>query len=292
MKMLEVLRTDVKPTLTTRAWHRAQEKLRHPKLRALVSRLLAIGRPYSRLRPVDAQALEELQSDGFTMLTGFVSTTEIAQIGEALRSLPCFDPWRVQLGDFNCDQIPDHTHVAQIRMAPRLARLHELANDPKVIGIVSSYFGCQPYLDSIQAWWSLSGHQEPEEAENFHRDSDSIRFLKFFLYATDVGPTNGPHVFVAGSHSSPRLNKRGRLSDQEVENTFGREAIRYMTGVAGDGFLEDTYGIHKGQLPQDGRRLLIQFRYSVTETVFRSALIVAPSEYYQPKLITSLLHEH
>ena len=292
MKLLEVLISGVKPTLTTRAWHRAQERLRHPKLRALVSKLLVIGRPAAKVSTVHVQALKELQSDGFTMLTGFVSTTEIAQIRESLRSLPCFDPWRVQLGDFNCDQIPAHTHVAQIRMAPRLARLHELANDPKVIGVVSAYFGCKPYLDSIQAWWSSSGHQEPEEAENFHRDNDSIRFLKLFLYATDVGLTNGPHVFVAGSHSSPRLNKRGRLSDQEVENTFGREAIRYMTGVAGDAFLEDTYGIHKGQLPQEGRRLLIQFRYSVTETVFRSPLIVAPSEYYQSKLITSLLHEH
>jgi hypothetical protein len=150
--------------------------------------------------------------------------------------------------------------------------------------LVTDYFGCTPYLDSIQAWWSISGHDEPEEAERFHRDNDSIRFLKFFLYLTDVSAENGPHVYAAGSHRSSRLIERRRLSDQEVHDAFGADILS-MTGSSGDAFLEDTFGIHKGQLPRSGRRLLVQFRYSVTETIFRSPILVAASPY------VSLIHE-
>ena len=223
---------------------------------------------------------------------GLIGGQEIAELREALSAFPCFDPWKnADSVEFPHDQIPPGTHVAQIREAPRLQRLHEIALDSRIIGLVENYFGCRPYLDSIQAWWSISGNNEAEEAENFHRDNDSIRFLKLFLYATDVGPDNGPHVYVAGSHAEPLLTQRRRLSDAEVEQAFGRDRIRTMTGVAGDAFLEDTYGIHKGQLPVAGKRLLIQFRYSITETVFRSPLMVSSPLNAKATAATSLIHE-
>lgn len=35
-----------------------------------------------------------------------------------------------------------------------------------------------------------------------------------------------------------------------------------LTGSKGSSFIEDTYGIHKGQLPLEGKRLLLQIQYS------------------------------
>lgn len=294
MEVLEITQTLVKPTIITRVWHRLQERLRDPDLRRRAARLIALARPAPspRTESWSTTAAAELQRDGVSMLPGLISRQEIADLREALSAFPCFDPWKnAGTAEFKHDSIPSGTHVAQIREAPRLRRLHEIALDSRIIGLVESYFGCRPYLDSIQAWWSISGNNEAEEAENFHRDNDSIRFLKLFLYATDVGPDNGPHVYVAGSHAEPILTQKRRLSDAEVEQAFGRDRIRTMTGVAGDAFLEDTYGIHKGQLPVDGTRLLIQFRYSVTETVFRSPLLVSSPFNVEATCATSLIHE-
>lgn len=284
---MQVLRDDMKPTIPTRAWHRFQERIRHPSVRRGIARLIAAVRPKGRWSATPA--LNELLTRGIVTFPEFISDEKVLALRKALEALPCFDPWAQELGEFSYENIPTRTHVAQIRRAPCLSLLHDLANDPRLLDLAAGYFGCRPYLDSIQAWWSLSGHDQAEEAENFHRDNDSIRFLKFFLYLTDVGEANGPHVFVAGSQASGKLRVRRRLTDEEVESAFGADVLR-MTGRAGDAFIEDTYGIHKGQLPMEGCRLLVQFRYSLTETIFRSPVIVAGPQQHTAAAVTSLLH--
>jgi hypothetical protein len=289
MTLLPIIRSAVKPSLTIRIWHRLQERIRHPRLRQATA--TAVGMFRGRAEgPVANAHLRELQSEGCTFFPALIAPAEVDQIRQALERMACFDPWRAALGNFTHDKIPAGTHVAQIREAASLDILHRLALDSRLISLAGSYFGCKPYLDSIQAWWSLAGNDTPQEAENFHRDNDSIRFLKLFLYITDVGPENGPHVYVFGSHASSKLTVRRRLSDAEVAAAFGA-SVREIGGSAGDAFLEDTFGIHKGQLPIAGRRLLVQFRYSISETVFRSPLIVAPSAHYNPKQVTSLIYE-
>jgi hypothetical protein len=75
-----------------------------------------------------------------------------------------------------------------------------------------------------------------------------------------------------------------------VDEAFGSHRIRVITGKAGHAFLEDTFGVHKGQLPTKGRRLAVQFLYSVTETVYRSTLMVQSPPYYNSGEVTSLLY--
>lgn len=284
---LQILREDMRPTIPTRAWNRIQERIRHPAVRRAIAQVIAAFRPKGRSTP--APALGELLTRGIVTFPRFLSEDQVRTLREELENLPCFDPWAEELGEFSHEHIPARTHVAQIRRAPCLSLLHDLANDPRLLDLATGYFGCRPYLDSIQAWWSVSGHDQAEEAENFHRDNDSIRFLKFFLYLTDVGEANGPHVFVAGSQTSHKLLEHRRLTDSEVESVFGADILR-MTGKAGDAFIEDTFGIHKGQLPQEGRRLLVQFRYSLTETIFRSPILVAGPQPHPAKAMTSLIH--
>lgn len=277
-----------KPSLITRAWHRVQERIRHPEIKKKIAGIITLFK--GRVGNVRSVKLDELNKNGITTFPGFISVEEVNGLRKSLEELPCFDPWAVDLGEFHHTNIPARTHVAQIKLAPSLVKLHKLAYDRRLADLAAGYFGCKPTLDSIQAWWSVSGHNQPEEAENFHRDNDSIRFLKFFIYITDVGKNNGPHIFVEGSHTSGQLLERRRLTDAEVAEKFGSK-ILCMTGKAGDAFMEDTYGIHKGQLPIEGRRLLVQFRYSVTETVFRSPITVRCEVGKFSANISSLIHE-
>lgn len=288
-EILKVTAGPIKPSIPIRLWHRVQERIRPPAVRRAIAGAVASCRPRGDLQrdPQD----QVLSRDGVVLMPGFLSPAQAAHLRAMLETHQCKDPWKPERGWFRHDAAPANTHVADIPAAPTIAALHELALDPRLLRICTAYFGCRPYLDSIQAWWSLSGNEQPEEAENFHRDNDSIRFLKFFLYLTDVGPEYGPHKFVIGSHREGRLLERRRYRDNEVEDAFGPDRVATMTGVAGDAFIEDTWGLHKGQLPQTGSRLLVQFRYSVTPTVFRSPLIVMPAREYDRRCVTSLLYQ-
>ena len=46
----------------------------------------------------------------------------------------------------------------------------------------------------------LSKKADSEAAQMFHFDLDRIKWLKFFIYLTDVKINSGPHVYVSGTH--------------------------------------------------------------------------------------------
>ncbi len=273
-EFLPVERRDVLPSLFIRAFHRLQERLRNPARRRQLARLFSLQRQaVPEIAPADPASLE-LERDGVTFMPGYLSPQKAAELRELLSGLECQDPWKTERGFFRLEDAPEGTHVADIPATPTIKALHDIAFDERLLELAARYFGCRPYVDSIQAWWSVSGNSEPEEAENFHRDNDSIRFLKFFLYLTDVGEENGPHRFVKGSHTEPKALERRRLTDAEVEEAFGADRMLSIKGRAGDAFMEDTFGVHKGQLPKTGVRLLYQVRYSTMPTVFRSRTLV------------------
>ncbi|GAA0868149.1 hypothetical protein GCM10009116_03760 [Brevundimonas basaltis] len=249
-----------------------QERIRHPEHRAHLARLVALGRPLAC--PDETEADRELRRDGVTHFPGYLAPAGATSLRNLLETFECEDPWKPERGAFMVEDAPPNTHVADIPAAPTLRALHDIAFDPSLLRMAARYFGSRPYVDSVQAWWSLSGNTEPEEAENFHRDNDSIRFLKFFLYLTDVGDDDGPHRFVSGSHVEPRVLDRRRLTDAEVEEAFGAERMLTMRGRPGDAFMEDTFGVHKGQLPKAGKRLLVQVRYSIMPSVFCSRTLI------------------
>lgn len=144
-----------------------------------------------------------------------------------------------------------------------------LANDPRVLDIVSRWLGGAPTLAAIRVWWSTpAGDGTPEHAELFHRDADDLRFVKLFVYLTDVGDDTGPHMFVVGSHRADKLAEIRRYSDEEVAAAFGTDAIRRFTGPAGTAFLEDTYGMHRGIPPVAGPRLIFQPLYAQRPLIY------------------------
>ncbi len=288
-ELLPLKRAIARPSIPVYLFHRFQERIRSPGMRKRLSSAIALfrgGRTTTAMPDMTT-----LDRDGTMMLPGYLSPDRAAELRAVLAAMPCRDPWKADRGTFVLADAPVDTHVADIVEAPLLKAAHDIAFDERLLALAAEYFGSTPYVDSIQAWWSLASSGQPEEAENFHRDNDGIRFLKFFLYLTDVDDTQGPHKFVLGSHVEPRLLDRRRLTDAEVEEAFGAGRIKTVTGRAGDAFIEDTFGVHKGQQPASGTRLLLQVRYSITPTIFRSRLIVdAPVPDRETRPI-SLIHD-
>ena len=142
--------------------------------------------------------------------------------------------------------------------------------DETFLAVAQSYLRSKPIMDVVAMWWAAAFSDTPdaEAAQYFHFDMDRIKWLKFFIYLTDVKPDNGPHCFVAGSHRAggiPRnLLDKGyaRLTDEEVAAAYAPDAFIEFAAPRGTIIAEDTRGLHKGKHVEHGDRLLLQFQFS------------------------------
>lgn len=172
------------------------------------------------------------------------------------------------------------------------AAVQALAADETLFAVAQAYLGSSPVLDIITMWWSALYKKEADVAEAaqlYHFDMDRPKWLKFFVYLTDVTPETGPHCFIARSHrrgEQPReLLRKGyaRIDDAEVEKHFGPERRIEFVGPRGTIFAEDTRGFHKGKIPRTGDRLVFEMEYS--DTLFGSGYERTPvSEPIEPAL--------
>ncbi len=144
--------------------------------------------------------------------------------------------------------------------------VQKLTVDPTLFAVAQAYLGCKPIQDLTAMWWSAAFSKEAssEAAQLYHFDMDRIKFIKFFIYLTDVNLQNGPHCYVRGSHKRlpENLWKDGRIQDKEIFENFSKDDILEITGVKGTILAVDTRGLHKGKVLESGERLLIQFEFT------------------------------
>jgi len=148
--------------------------------------------------------------------------------------------------------------------------VQSLMADHSIIAVAQHYLRCEPVVDVVSMWWhtAYSSEADPDAAQYYHFDMDRIKWLKFFIYLTDVGPENGPHCFVKGSHRTggipERLLSRGyaRLTDAEVRECYPPDRLIEFTARRGTVIAEDTRGLHKGKHVDAGDRLILQLQFS------------------------------
>ncbi len=250
------------------AFHEFQQAIRSTSIRNRIASLVRLFKTKPTRDITIKKDVENLKSNGYLMLEDILTSQEIESLITKLTALNCVDRARKELGTFKITNVPEPTHVADINNVVDIPEAIKFANNEQVLALVSDYLGATPIIDNIKAWWSLPGFDEAENEQFYHRDNDSIKFIKLFMYLTDVDEKSGPHVFIQKSQNSKLFEKRGRFTDEEVESTFSsNDRIEYQ-GKKGTAFLEDTYGLHKGSLPTDNKRLLIQVRYSLLPTIF------------------------
>jgi hypothetical protein len=144
--------------------------------------------------------------------------------------------------------------------------------DPGFLAIAERYLGMLPAFSEVGMWWSpaIRINSNSDAAQEYHFDFNAPpAWLKLFVYLTPVGPDNGPHNYVRGSHragNGPRasLLREGyvRISDEKIASAFGPENIISIEGGRGTVFVADTRGFHKGKAPISGHRLLLEFLYA------------------------------
>jgi len=247
------------------------------QIRSVPSRERSANRLASRLPAFEggnatAGQADVLKDRGYLFLDDLISVEQLRDMRAFFSTNKCADPYRPALGKFVAPgEAPPQTHVAFFSNQTIIRAPHalEIANDPRVLGIVSGFLGAKPTISLLTAWWSMP-HQDgkAEEAERFHRDVDDIRFVKLFCYLTDVDEVSGPHMFVPGSQNIDRLTKIRRYEDSEIVDAFGENSLSKFTGKAGTTFLENTYGFHRGVPPTQKPRLLFQVLYSLRNSIY------------------------
>jgi hypothetical protein len=208
--------------------------------------------------------IRNLTEKGYTTLDNALDQDLVDRIIAYSEQINCFDTYNNADKPVLHTDPPPETHVAYYRRKDlvKFKPILDIANDPGILQVVQEFLGAKPTISNVNMWWSFGGRKQAEHAQLFHRDMDDWRFCKLFIYLTDVSEKSGPHIYVRNSSKSPKLRKIKRYKDSEIESTFGKENVLKFTGRKGTMFIVDTYGFHKGLLPDSEDRLLLQIQYS------------------------------
>jgi hypothetical protein len=217
----------------------------------------------TRREPDLQDALGGLERDGIAMLPNLFATSELADVVGFFLNQPVAAPGG---GCVARDGLPAGATMAAYHLATVVACpwLMTAINRADILRLASAFLGCKPTLCSIGVRWSFPDSKAPDATQAFHRDPDDWRFLKLFVYLTDVmDGESGPHTFVAGSHNTRRPLRAKTYAQEQLEARFGKQNMRAILGVRGTTFIADTSGIHAGIAPQRAPRLLLQAQYSI-----------------------------
>lgn len=242
----------------------------NPKARKAMGRTWASFKPRTPDFQLDVDIREQLvnfEKDG--VLTGMPSIDDrrLKELLSYFQSQPCHDPWRPHLGLFPWNQTPSQDCNMGMYSAEQIVRapyVMEMFNHPRLLALAEAYLGCKPTLDNMGCWWSYSDRVIAKGTQQFHRDFDSLGGFKVFFYLTDVTTEHGPHEYVRGSHACQSLDTGAGIPDELLWQHYDASKALVITGKAGTSFIADTFGIHRGQLPSKGFRLLLSAQYNLT----------------------------
>ena len=165
--------------------------------------------------------------------------------------------------------------------------VQKLVMDKSYIKIARDYFDSEPIFDMPAMWWSTPYKKEAssEAAQLYHYDCNGrVKWLKIFIYLTDVDEKNGPHFYIQGTHkigSKPKkLLSKGyvRISDDEIKKYYPKNDFKVIKGLKGTTFAADTLCWHKGKNLIKGNRLVFELNYTSSLFGFNTKKLIVKKQ--------------
>ena len=151
--------------------------------------------------------------------------------------------------------------------------IYDIAYNQTLIDVATNYFRTNPIVQSTQIWWTFNYSDKngklinpPGNEFGYHYDVDDFKFLKLFIYLSDVNEKSGPHYFIK-KDGKKKFNEyvNRRISDHEALNTY-KDRIIQLKGEKGTSFIEDTSYYHKGSNPEKNHsRGILQVIYGISK---------------------------
>lgn len=211
--------------------------------------------------------ISELREFGYSSKIS-VSNELLNTIDEIISKTP-FSDRKSNIGEYYLDlkelKNPSSGYLYSI-YNPHLSNdaLYSFAND-HIRPIADVYLGAKSVILNSQIWATFPDSGECYNPDfGFHYDLDDYRFLKLFIYLSDVDKDSGPHHIIESSHLGRSLFRffHRRLEDDLPR--FYEEKVRVMLGKKGEGFFEDTLCYHKGSRPLKPR-MVLQIQFSLSD---------------------------
>jgi hypothetical protein len=244
----------------------AQRMVTAPLARRTVASLIAaaVRRDHGAAEwPLDnrgEQALAELRRDGIAVLEP-LSETRAAAMADYFRAQPVV----TASGELtSLEQLTPDAATAgySLETVLRCPGLVSLLNSPDFLGLAAGYLGCKPTLSSVGVRWTFPS-TGAARFQGYHRDLDDWRFLKLFIYLTDVDADCGPHTYVRRSHVTAFGVTAPTYTEAGLASRFGSDSLATITGPRGETFIADTIGVHRAGRPRLRPRLMLQVQYSL-----------------------------
>ena len=227
--------------------------------------------------PARLQLLDRLHAEGYASLGNILTTSQCDDIQSYFADKILTDRQN-ETSTFTLARVPPAARLAEYNLHDivRCPHILALANDSRLLELAERYIGCKPTISQLGVRWSFPSPGLRSDLQTFHRDSEDWRYFKVIVYLTDVGPDDGPHVYVRGTHKTRAPVRLKIQSDGEISREYGKESLITAVGERGFGFAVDTAGVHKGSPPVSKPRLMLQIQYSL----FRSYAYVYEPEPY------------
>lgn len=230
--------------------------------------------------------LEEIDISGIsTSLPKVVNEGDIKEVNSYFSSQYYYDS-HIPFDDKmrSMDEKPSQAYksydlIQQLNCKPIL----DLCLNDFVVSTAKQYLGPQAMIYGLNTFHTLPDGKA--FTHGFHRDVDDIKFLVFFVFWTPVKDNDGAFQQILGTHRETNvlrdtlsrknptgLSKNpltfikqtiGYGADRKLEQIFGEEEIRTVSGQPGTICAADTFGIHRGT-PCLSPRLVTWIRFGAS----------------------------
>ena len=244
----------------------------------------------------------KLVADGYLFLQEFLNGLLISKLTEVLSGFS-------MLAQLTPSQQRVQTSYSRRDVLAQVGRVKELSSryfySPVALGIIKpivlkAMAPVRPVIDEylgtsfpsiiLDGWISLgkslpcSDQELSANAQSYHYDFDGLKFLKIFIYLSDVlDPSCGPHEYIVGFHCGlPSEIKEYLMSTapnsrigMEMTSLFPSISLLSHYGRAGSVIVEDTSGLHRGMpLGADtSREILVVTLINISSKAIKNDLV-------------------
>ncbi len=159
----------------------------------------------------------------------------------------------------------------------------KIALNNTFIDIAKNYFDTNDvYMTGVNFRRSYFNNLPATDTQMYHRDRNSYKILKVFIYLNNVDEDTGPFQYIRKSHKKwPFLsNRKYRWEDDYIEKKYGKKSIFSATSEIGDVIIADTTGFHKGKQLNKNYRTMLTLNYSTFAENGKSRVKILKFENY------------
>ena len=190
--------------------------------------------------------IHNMKTYGFHIIENYWSADKCVEALNELCNLPVVLFERGQGNDSRCQFANKYCDTAM-----------DFFKDEFIQEIANKYSKCNVADRVVGGIVDFNPRQKTDSGGGWHVDSKKKSQFKSFMYLSNVGPENGPFVFIQKSKKLVgkfRKYKNLRISENSVNKKINPDDIIEITGKAGTCVLADSTFIHRGKQIQSGSR--------------------------------------